>query len=62
MVKIQEGAEYYSARLVASLEAAVIDDYTIIFKFKNGAEIKQIFNNEVDRKATWSKKEVKNYG
>jgi hypothetical protein len=60
LVKIQQGANEYSDRLVASLESAEIDDYTITFKFKNGAEIKRVFNNEVDRKSM--KNEVKKYG
>lgn len=63
LVKIQQCAEQYCDRLVASLEAAEIDNYTIIFKFKNGAEIKRAFNNEVDRKAAWAaKSEVEIYG
>jgi len=56
LVKIKQRAEDYSDRLVASLEAAEINNYTITFKFKNGAEIKRTFNNEVNRKKLANKK------
>jgi len=53
MVKLQERADGYSDRLVACLEEAIIEGYTITFRFKNRAEIKREFNNDVDRRATW---------
>ncbi len=53
MVKLQERADGYSDRLVACLEEAIFEGYTITFRFKNRAEIKREFNNDVDRRATW---------
>ncbi len=46
----------YTDRLVRSLEVAEIDGYKITFKFKNGAVISRIFNNNTNRKETWAKK------
>jgi hypothetical protein len=46
----------YDDKLVAFLEVAKIDGYTIIFKFKNGATITRTFDNNADRKATWARK------
>jgi site-specific DNA recombinase len=54
--KTHKTAYYYSDRLVRSLELAEIDGYTITFKFKNGAVISRIFNNETNRKGTWARK------
>ena len=53
---VQERAGEYSGRLAAALEIAEISGYTITFKFKNGAEVKRIFNNDTNRKETWAKK------
>ena len=54
--KAHKAAYCYSDRLVRSLEVAEIDGYTITFKFKNGAVINRIFNNETNRKKTWARK------
>lgn len=54
--KKQKHADEYNDRLVAALEVAEIDEYTINFKFKNGAEVKREFSNDTDRKATWARK------
>lgn len=54
--KGHKAAYCYSDRLVQSLEVAEIDGYKITFKFKNGAVISRIFNNETNRKETWAKK------
>lgn len=51
-----EPAEEYSDALAATLEAAAIDGFTITFTFKNGAVIRRLFNNNADRKETWSRK------
>jgi len=40
------------------LEVAEVDGFTITFKFKNGAEVKRVFNNDADRKATWANKKI----
>ena len=53
---VQNRAEMYSDRLVSCLERAEISGFNITFKFKNGAEVKRVFNNDADRKATWDKK------
>lgn len=49
-----EAADEYQDSLVGSLEAAEIDGFTITFNFKNGATVKRTFNNNTDRKETWS--------
>jgi hypothetical protein len=54
--KIQERAEQYSDRLAAALETAEINGFTVMFKFKNGAEIQRTFNNNTARKEKWNKK------
>jgi hypothetical protein len=53
---IQEYAAEYSDRLAISLEVAEVSGFTILFRFKNGAEIKRIFNNNTDRRITWARK------
>ena len=53
-----QAADEYSDRLAASLEVAEVDGFTITFKFKNGAEVKRVFNNDADRKATWANKKI----
>ena len=54
--KAHKAAYCYSDRLVRSLEVAEINGYKITFKFKNGAAISRIFNNETNRKETWARK------
>jgi hypothetical protein len=54
--KTHKAAYCYSERLVRSLEVAEVDGYIITFKFKNGAVISRIFNNETNRKETWARK------
>jgi DNA invertase Pin-like site-specific DNA recombinase len=54
--KKYDAADCFSDNLAASLEQATIKDYTITFKFKNGAEVIRLFNNDTDRKETWNKK------
>ena len=51
-------AEEYEDSLVGALEVAEINGYKITFKFKNGAEITRTFNNDTDRKKTWSTKQA----
>ena len=40
----------------AKFRSSEIDGNTITFKFKNGAVINRIFNNETNRKETWARK------
>lgn len=49
-----DAADEYQDNLVGSLDAAEIDGFTITFLFMNGATVKRTFNNDTDRKETWS--------
>jgi len=54
--KKYDAAREYDDGLVANLEVAEIDGYTITFNFRNGAKVKRGFNNDTNRKETWERK------
>lgn len=49
-------ADAYSDKLVNSLESAIIEGYKITFKFKNGAAVSRIFNNDRKRRIDYARR------